>query len=323
MKAIVFTKYGLPEVLKLREVKKPSPKENEVLVKILTTAINDWDWCYVRGKPLMLRLIYGLTKPNIQILGAEIAGQVESVGSAVKKFQPGDNVYGDISESGFGGFAEFVCVTEDALIRKPESMTFQQAAALSHAAMLAYQGLVEKGGIREGQKILINGAGGGAGTFGLQIAKQFGAEVTGVDSSDKLDMMRSLGFDHVIDYRQEDFTKSGIHYDLILDTKTNRSPFTYTKALNPTGTYVTVGGHLERIMQIMLLGPLISIFNKKHLCILALKPNKDFAYMNDLFEAGKLKFELDESYSLNKIPEALQYFGDGKHKGKVVVNVQE
>ena len=209
MKAIVLHKYGSPDVLKLEEVQKPTPKDNEVLVKIQAASVNDWDWGLIRGKPFYIRLLCGLLKPKINIPGVDIAGQVEVVGKNVKKFQPGDEVYGDLSESGFGAFAEYVCARENALILKPASMSFKEAAAIPHAAMLAVQGLVDKGQIQQGHKLLINGAGGGVGTFGVQIAKLSGVEVTGVDSSGKLNMMRSMGFDRVIDYTQEDFTKNG------------------------------------------------------------------------------------------------------------------
>ncbi|MFP6643379.1 MAG: NAD(P)-dependent alcohol dehydrogenase [Candidatus Latescibacterota bacterium] len=233
----------------------------------------------------------------------------------------GDRVFGDVSESGFGGFAEYVCAREDALIHKPIKMTFEEAAAIPHAAMLAVQGLIDRGKIQRGQKILINGAGGGVGTFGVQVAKLYGAEVTGVDSAGKLDMLRSIGFDHVIDYEREDFTENGQRYDLILDTKTNRSPLKYARSLRPRGTYVTVGGDLTRLLQALFLAPWISIFGKKYIRIVALKPNKDLGYINELFEADRLKCVLDGPYELSEVPKAIQYFGEGKHKGKIVITV--
>jgi NADPH:quinone reductase-like Zn-dependent oxidoreductase len=322
MKAIVLTKYGTPDVLEFKEVEKPIPKDDEVLIKVHAASINDWDWGLVRGKPFVTRLASGgLLKPKIKIPGVDIAGQVETVGGNVKKFQPGDEVYGDLSECGFGGFAEYVCVRENALALKPAGMTFEEAAAIPHAAMLAVQGLRDKGQIQQGQKLLINGAGGGVGIFGVQIAKLFGAEVTGVDSAEKLDMMRSIGFDHVIDYKKEDFTRNGLCYDLILDTKTTRSPFDYARSLSPNGIYVTVGGFMTRIFQALLLGPLISLFTKKKISILGLKPNKDLAYMNELFEAGKVKFVIDGPFKLSEVPDALRYFGEAKHKGKIIITI--
>lgn len=323
MKAIVLTKYGSSDVLELQEVEKPKPKEGEVLVKIQATAINDWDWCLMRGTPFYIRLLCGLFKPNIPIPGAEIAGRVEAIAPNVTQFKPGDAVYGDISECGFGGFAEYVCVPETALALKPDSMTFVEATALPHGAMLAVQGLVDEGQIQPGQKVLINGAGGGVGTLGVQIAKSIGVtDVTGVDSSDKFDMMHSVGFGQTIDYTQEDFTKGKERYDLILDTKTNRSIFKYLRVLNPQGTYVTVGGDTACLFQVLLLQPIIRIFGNKRVCLVNLKPNKDLDYINKLLEAGDLKPVLDGPYPLSEVPEMIQYFGMGKHKGKVVVALE-
>ena len=322
MKAIVLSKYGSPDVLELQEVDKPIPKENEVLIKVHAASVNDWDWGLLRGEPLMLRPIYGLFKPKYEILGVDVSGEVKAVGENVTKFKPGDNVYGDLSESGFGGFAEFVCSPEGALTLKPGSMTFEQAASIPHAMALALQGLVDIGKIKEGQKVLINGAGGGVGTFGVQIAKLYGVEITGVDSAEKLDVMRSVGFDHVIDYKAEDFTKNGQGYDLILDVKTNRSPFDYARALKPKGTYVTVGGTMGRLLQALILAPSISLFSKKNIRVLGLKPNKDMAYVNELFEQGKIQCVIDGPYKLSEVPKAIQYFGAGKHTGKVVISVE-
>lgn len=321
MKAVVLTRYGAPNVLKLQDVAKPEPKDDEVLVKVHATAVNDLDWSYVRGKPYIYRLMYGLMKPRVSVLGAEVSGTVEAVGNHVTKFQPGDYVYGDISEAGFGGFAEYVCAREDVLARKPPGMTFEMAAALPHAAMLALQGLVDVGQIRQGESVLINGAGGGVGTIGVQIAKQFGAEVTGVDSSLKLDMLRSLGFDHIIDYQREDFTRNGKRYDLILDTKTIRSPLSYLRSLKSNGRYVTVGGNVSRLLQAFCVGPLVSCFSHKHIRIVALKPNKDLGYVNDLFETSGLECVVDGPYPLNDVPQALQRFGEAKHLGKIVITI--
>jgi len=322
MKAIVLTKYGSPDVLQFKEVAKPIPNDDEVLIEVHAASVNDWDWALVRGKPFMIRLLCGLLKPNVNIPGVDIAGQVEAVGRNVNKFQPGDEVFGDISECGFGGFAEYVCVRENALALKPANMTFEEAAAIPHAAMLAVQGLIDKGEIQQGQKLLINGAGGGVGTFGVQIAKSFGVEATGVDSSGKLDMLRETGFDHVIDYKQEDFTKNGQCYDLILDAKTSRSVFDYARSLSPNGTYVTVGGSMTRIFQALILGPWISFFSKKNIRILGLKPNKDLDYINELFKTGKIKPVIDGPYKLSEVPKAIEYFGEGKHKGKIVISVE-
>lgn len=322
MKAIVLTKYGAPDVLQLKEVAKPTPKDNEVLIKIHAASVNDWDWGLTRGKPFYIRLLCGLRTPKFNIPGVDIAGQVEAVGKNVKTFQPGDEVYGDLSECGFGGFAEYVCAHENALALKPARMTFVEAAAIPHAACLAVQGLRDVGQLLPGQKLLMNGAGGGVGTLGVQIAKCMGVEeVTGVDSASKLEMMRSIGFEQVIDYRQEDFTKNGQSYDLILDTKTNRSMFDYARALTHNGMYVTVGGATPRLLQAVLLGPLVRRFSKKNIRVVALKSNKNLEYMNGLFESGKVRPVIDGPYKFNEVPKAIQHFGEGNHTGKVVIAV--
>jgi NADPH:quinone reductase-like Zn-dependent oxidoreductase len=260
----------------------------------------------------------GLSKPKKKILGSDIAGRIETVGKNVSQFKPGDEVFGDLSGR-WGGFAEYVCARENSLALKPPSMSFTEAAAIPQAAMLAVQGLIDKGQIHEGQKLLINGAGGGVGTFGIQIAKLYGVEVTGVDNTGKLDMLRSMGFEHVIDYTKEDFTKNGKCYDLILDVKTNRSMFAYARALSRNGVYVTVGGSTARLLQALLLGPWIRMIYKKYIRIVALKTNKELAYMNKLFEAGKIKPVIDGPYKLEEVPEAFRHFGRGTHKGKVVI----
>jgi len=322
MKAIVYEKYGPPEVLKLKEVEKPIPKDNEVLVKIQAASVNSWDWDLLRGTPFLNRL-GGLLTPKYKILGCDIAGRVEAVGGTVEHFQPGDEVFGDLCQSGFGAFAEYACASENALALKSASMTFEQAAAVPLAGLLALQGLRARGQIQKGQKVLINGAGGGAGTFAVQIAKSYGAEVTGVDSTGKLDMLRSIGADQVIDYTQEDFTKKGQHYDLILDVVTYRSIFDYKRVLSPKGIYVMLGGgSWARVYQAMFLGPLISMTGSKKMGILMLKPNKDLAFMNELFEAGKVVPVIDKRYPLSEVPEALRYFGEGHAKGKVVITVE-
>ena len=317
LKALVYTTYGGPEVLQLEEVEKPFPKEDEVLIKVHAVSINDWDYGLLQGD-FMTRVLNGFLKPRRKILGSDIAGYVEAVGNKVTGLKVGDAVYGDLSGR-WGGFAEYCCAPETALALKPANMTFEDAAAIPQAAMLAVQGLIDTGKISTGQKLLINGAGGGVGTFALQIAKLYGVEITGVDSTAKLDLLRTMGFDHVIDYTREDFTKNGQCYDLILDVKTNRSMFAYTRALCPNGVYVTVGGSLSRLLQAFLLGPWISRFRKKHLRIVALKPNKDLGYMNELFEAGKVKPVIEGPYQLTAFSEAFKIFGKGEHKGKVVL----
>jgi len=321
MKAIVYQKYGSADTLELKEVDKPTPKDGEILVKIHAASINDWDWGLLTGKPFVTRIDNGLFKPKkFKILGCDIAGTVEAVGKNVTRFKIGDEVYGDLSAK-WGGFAEYACADENMLAIKPSSMTFEQASAIPQAGMLAVQGLIDKGQIKSGQKILINGAGGGVGTFGVQIAKLHNIEVTGVDSTGKLEMMRSVGFDHFIDYTREDFTKNKETYDIILDNKTNRSIFAYLPSLTPKGKYVTTGGSMVRLLQIAIIGPLISKFSKKKIHIVLLKPNKDLAYLSDQFEAGKMKPVIDGPYKLAELPDVMRYYGEAKHKGKIVITM--
>jgi NADPH:quinone reductase-like Zn-dependent oxidoreductase len=322
MKAIVYTKYGPPDVLQLKEVAKPTPKEDEVLVKVYTASVNYSDWAFVRGKPFLVRLVAGLLKPK-KILGADIAGRVEAVGRNVKHFQPSDEILGDISGCGWGGFAEYVSVAENALALKPANLTFEETAAVPQAAIVALQGLRDKGQIQPGQKVLINGASGGIGTFAVQIARSFGAEVTGVCSTGNLDMVRSIGADHVIDYTQEDFTKNELHYDLILATAGYRSIFDYRRALSPRGIYVMTGGSMKQIMQANLLGPAISKAGGKKLVALSHKPNRnDLVFMKELLEAGKVVPVIDRCYPLHEVAEAVRYYGEGHSQGKVVITVE-
>ena len=319
MKAIVYEKYGTPDVLQLKEVAKPVPGEDEVLVKVHAASINDWDLGLLYGD-FINRMLNGLRKPRRNILGSDIAGKIETVGKKVKRFKAGDDVYGDLSGQ-WGGFAEYVCAPEKSLSLKPAAMSFEEAAAIPQAAMLAVQGLIDKGKIKQAQKVLINGAGGGVGTFAIQIAKLYGAEVTGVDKATKLEMLRSIGFDHVIDYTKEDFTKNGKVYDLILDAKTNRSAFDYARSLNRNGVYVTVGGSIGHLLQVLILAPLIRMIQSKHLRIVALKPNKDLAFMNDLFEKGKVRTVIDGPYRLDQLGEAFRHFAKADHLGKIVITI--
>lgn len=321
MQAVVYDRYGLPNVLELREIAQPVPTDDEVLVKVFAVAINDWDWALLRGASFFERLLSGLTKPRKTILGSDIAGRVEKVGKNVTQFKPGDQVFGDLSGR-WGGFAEYVCAAPAALAMKPPEMTFPEAASIPQAAMLAVQGLIDRGKIRAGQKLLINGAGGGVGTFAIQIAKTYGVDVTSVDSASKLDLLRSLGSDKVIDYEQEDFTRNGIQYDLILDTKTSRSAFDYARSLSPSGTYVTVGGSGSRILQLLFVGPLMRLASQKRMCVVLLKPNKDLAYMCELFQSGKVKPVIDTVRTLPEVSEAMAYFGTAQHKGKVVITLE-
>jgi NADPH:quinone reductase-like Zn-dependent oxidoreductase len=320
MKAIVYTKYGPPETLQLEEVAKPTPKDDEVLIKVRAVSVNRSDWEGLRGKPLYAR-IGGLLKPRHQRLGSDIAGRVEMAGRNIWRFQPGDEVFGDILPR-LGGFAEYVCARESALALKPPSMTFEEVAAIPQAAVIALQGIRDRGQVQPGEKVLINGAGGGAGTFAVQLAKMYGAEVTGVDNYGKLDFMRSLGADHVIDYTREDFTKNGKQYDLILDIVAHRSVFAYKRALRSNGSYFLTGGSVATMFQILLLGPWISMIDSKKIRILAVRPNiEDLDFMKDLIEAGKVTPVIDKTYPLSEVPEAIGYVGDGRAQGKVVISV--
>jgi NADPH:quinone reductase-like Zn-dependent oxidoreductase len=320
MKAIVYTKYGPPEVLQLEEVAKPTPKDDEVLIKVQAVSVNRSDWEGLSGKPLYTRL-GGLLRPRHHILGSDIAGRVEMAGRHIRRFRPGDDVFGDILPR-LGGFAEYVCARESALAPKPASMTFEEAAAIPQAAVIALQGTRDKGKIQPGQKVLITGAGGGAGTFAVQLAKLYGAEVTAVDSTGKLDFMRSLGADHVIDYTREDFTKNGKQYDLILDIVAHRSVFAYKRALRSRGSYFLTGGSVTTIFQVLLVGPWIRGTTGKKMRILAVQPNlRDLVYVTELCEAGKVVPVIDRRYPLSEMPEALRYLGEGRTKGKVVITV--
>jgi NADPH:quinone reductase-like Zn-dependent oxidoreductase len=322
MKAIVCTEYGSPDVLNLEEVRDPTPEEDEVLVKVHAASVNAADWHILRADPFLVRLAMGLLKPKHEILGADIAGRVEAVGANATRFQPGDEVFGDLSGCGFGGFAEYVCASEDALALKPANMSFEEAAAAPLAAAASLQGLRGKGQVQPGQKVLVNGASGGVGTFAVQIAKSFGAEVTGVCSTDKLDMARSIGADHVIDYTQQDFTKNGQRYDLILAANGYHSISGYKRALSPNGIYVMLGGSTAQMYQAMLLGPLVSMAGSKKMGNLLAKPNQtDLVFLKDLLEAGKVKPVIDRSYPLSEVPEAIRYLEEGHARGKVVITV--
>ena len=324
MKAYHIKKYGTPDkVLRLVEAERPAPKSTEVLLKVCATSINDYDWCITSGKPLSYRLFFGLFSPRkkLMIPGMEVAGIVDQVGSKVTKFKPGDAVYGDISNFGFGSFAEYLCIDEEALTLKPDSMSFEEATCIPHAAMLALQGLRDVGQLKDGQKILINGGGGGVGSFGLQLAKLYNTEVTGVDTGKKLKGMEAQGFDKVLDYKKVDFTQSDQQYDLILDCKTNRSLWRFLSVLNPKGKYVSIGGRSGKLLQMLYVGPILKLFSQKRVHMVMLKANEDLDYINRLYEENKINCIIDGPYTFDKIPWAVQRFGDGLHHGKIVISV--
>ncbi len=326
MKAYTIKNYGVPhKVLRIEQLEPPEPKNTEVLVRVFATTINDYDWCITTGKPFAYRLYFGLFRPKkkLMIPGMEVAGVVEQIGGNVTKFKGGDAVYGDISEFGFGSFAEFLCVDEKALERKPESMSFEEASSIPHAAMLALQALRDVGQLKEQQKILINGGGGGVGSFGVQIAKLYNTDVTGVDTGEKLKAMKAQGFDKVLDYKKEDFTKSDQQYDLILDCRTNRSLWKFLKVLKPGGKYVSIGGRSGKLLQMIYMGPILKLFSKKRVHMVMLKANKDLEYINQLYEDNKINCVIDGPYGFDKIPWAIQRFGDGLHHGKIVISVNQ
>jgi NADPH:quinone reductase-like Zn-dependent oxidoreductase len=324
MKAIVYTEYGSADVLQFKEVDKPAPAEDEVLVKIHAASVNAADWRLMRADPFLARLFTGLLKPTrFQTLGADIAGRVEAVGKNVRQFQPGDEVFGDMAENNFGGFAEYKCARESDLVLKPINLSFEEAAAVPLAALTALHGLRDKGQIQPGQKVLICGASGGVGTFAVQLAKYFETEVTAVCSTGKANMARALGADHVIDYTQEDFTRCGRRYDLILAVNGNRSIFDYQRALSPSGIYVMAGGKPAQLFQALLLGPLISMFGMQTMGALTSTPNqKDLLFLKELLESGKLKPVIDRCYPLSDVPLAIRYVEAGHANGKVVITVQ-
>jgi len=321
MKAAVYEKYGTPDNLQLIEVERPIAKDNEVLVKVHAASINSWDWDRLTGKPYLYRLISGISKPKLKILGADISGIVESVGKDVTQFKPGDEVYGDMSAGSWGGFAEYVCANEKALVTKPPTMTFEQASAIPQACVMALQAFRDKRQMKEGDKVLMNGGGGAVGSFAIQLAKLFDLEITAVDSGFKQDFMGSIGADYVIDYTREDFTKNGQQYDLIIDVVANRSVSDYTRALSPEGVYAMIGGTIRSALQIALVGSLISKKHGKKISILAHQPNKDLGYINELFEAGKIIPQIDKVYPLNNLPEAFRFFENGQFLGKIVISV--
>jgi NADPH:quinone reductase-like Zn-dependent oxidoreductase len=323
MQATVYTEYGSPDVLKLEEVTTPTLGDNEVLIQIHAAAVNAGDRHLMRGDPLMIRLTAGLRKPKHQILGADVAGRVAAVGGNVSQFQPGDAVFADLSDSGFGAFAEYVAAPAHAVARKPVKMTFEEAAAVPSAAMTALQGLRDHGQIQPDQKVLINGASGGVGTFAVQIAKALGAIVTGVCSTRNVDMVRSLGADHVIDYQQEDYTRNGQQYDIILDAAAYRSLADNQRALAPKGVYVLVGGSGGQFLQVMVLGRWRSKKHGQQLRTFVKHPTQqDLTFVKELLEAGRIAPVIDRCYPLREATEALRYLESGHARGKLIITVE-
>jgi NADPH:quinone reductase-like Zn-dependent oxidoreductase len=321
MKAVVYTRYGPPDVLRLADLDTPVPGDDQVLVKVHAVSLNASDWEALRGEPLYAR-IGGPFRPRHRILGSDIAGRVAAAGRSATMFGPGDDVFGDIL-SHMGGFAEYVCVPQTALAAMPAGLTYEQAAALPQAGAIAWQGIRDKGQVQPGQKVLINGGGGGSGMYAVQLAKLAGAEVTGVDNAEKLEFMRSLGADRVIDYAREDFTRTGRRYDLILDLAAHRPAFAYRRSLMPGGRYLCVGGSVATGLQVLLIGPLIGRAGRKKIRVLAVRLGvQHLDPIIELGQAGKITTVIDRRFPLSQVPEALRYLGEGHAKGKVVVTFE-
>ena len=324
MKAMVYTKYGSPDVLNFEEVPKPVPGDNEVLIKIHAAAITAGDVIVLKGEPFVTRFATGLLEPKNTIPGKEVAGRVEAVGENVTQFQPGDEVFGDLSIASWGAFAEYVSVPESAIALKPTNLTFEEAAAVPESAVVALQGLRDKGKIKPGQKVLINGASGGVGSYAVQIAKAFGADVTAVCSTRNMEMVRSLGADHVIDYTKEDFTQNGQQYDLILAVNGYHPISDYKRALSPEGIYVASGGSMTQSLQATMIGPFISMTGSKKMGGMLVKPNKnDLVFIKELIEANKVTPVIDRQYLLSEAVDAFHYMGEGRAQGKVVITMEQ
>lgn len=323
MKAIVQTVYGAPEVLQLVEVDRPIVPENGVLVRVYASSVNAADWHLMRGQPLLARLMFGgLLKPKFKTLGLDVAGVVEAVGSKVSQFQPGDAVFGDLSEVGFGGFAEYVCAVESAFVHKPEQLSFAEAGVVPVAALTALQALRNYGQIQAGQRVLINGASGGVGSFAVQLAKAWGAEVDAVCAGAKMAMVRSLGADHVIDYYQTDITKLPAQYDLILDAAAFRSVYANLPILKPQGRYVLVGGSTARLFQTMFLAPWIGRSSDKTAHVVVAKPNQaDLLVLQGFLTKGQIKPLIDRTYPLKGVPQAIQQMEQRQVTGKIAIAV--
>jgi NADPH:quinone reductase-like Zn-dependent oxidoreductase len=322
MRAIAYTEYGSPEILQFTEVPRTTPKDDEVLISVRAASVNALDWRLMRGAPLIVRILFGLRKPTIARPGRpgrDVAGQVEAVGSRQTQFKPGDEVFGVC----LGAFAEYACAAEDKLAPKPAKVSFEGAAAVSVAAVTALQGLRDKGRIRRGQKVLVDGASGGVGTFAVQIAKSFGAEITAVCSTRNVETARLIGADHVIDYTRENFTRSGQRYDLILAANAYHSIFEYRRALSENGIYVMAGGGWAQILQAFLLGPLLSLIGRKKMCnFMAKITRNDLFVLKELLEAGKVVPVIDRRYPLSEAAEAIRYLEEGHAGGKVLITME-
>ncbi len=322
VKAVLLTRYGSPEDLEVRDVPRPEPGPGQVLIRVAASSVNDWDASLASGKPFYVRALCGLRAPRVRIPGVDVAGTVEAAGERVTRWQPGDRVFGDLSGCGFGAFAEHVCAPQDAVAAAPETLSLEQAAALPHAAALAYQALFDVAGLRPEHRLLVNGAGGGVGTLAVQMARDLGVrDVVGVDHGDKHVRMRAAGYADCLDHRLVDFTRTGERHDVVLDARTTRAAHAYLRALRPGGTYVTVGGHTDKLLQVGLLGPLLGRASGRRLRVLGLKPSGGLDAVRALCDAGRLAPVLDSTVPLAQVPAALRRFGDGLHTGKIVIAV--
>ncbi len=322
MKAIVNTEYGSPDVLRYEDVEKPLPKANEVLVKVHASSVNAGDWHLLRADPWLVRLMFGLFKPKVNILGSDIAGRVEAVGDKITRFKPGDAVFGDISNVGFGAFAEYAVAPEKVLAMKPEKLSFEEAATVPAAAVTALQALRDHGKIAAGDKVLINGASGGVGSFAVQIAKLFGAEVTGVCSTRNVERVAALGADHVIDYTKEDFTRNGQQYDLLHAANGDRSIFDYKRALSPTGRYMMSGGDTSQFFQAMLIAPFINMTGSKKMGNMLVNPNgEDLALVAGHIDRGEIVAVIDKTYPLADVADAIRHMEEKHAQGKIVITM--
>ena len=322
MKAVIHEKYGSPDVLELKDIQKPVPDDNQVLIKVRAASLNYSNLVLLKGEPFLARFAFGLRRPKFSIAGGDIAGTVEAVGKNIKMFQPGDEVFGDLSGCGWGGFAEYVAVPEHAIALKPSNLSFEEAAAVPMAGVTSLQALRDKGKVQPGQKVLINGASGGVGTFALQIAKAFGAEVTAVVSTRKVEIAKSLGADQVIDYTKENFAEKEEQYDVIIGVNGSHPLSAYRKSLRENGTFVYVGGPPSQLYQFIIIGPLMSITGNKKMKSFLQTPNQqDLIFMKELLEAEKIKPLIDKTYHLHKITDAFNYFTEGHAQGKVVITL--
>jgi NADPH:quinone reductase-like Zn-dependent oxidoreductase len=318
MKAVVYRRYGGPELLRLSDVATPVPRRDDVLVRVRAVSLNASDWELLRGTPLYARMD-GPFRPRHHVLGSDVAGRVEATGPGATRFRPGDDVFGDLLRH-LGGFAEYVCVPEGDLERLPDGMSYEEAAALPQAGAIALQGIRDRGQVKRGDRVLVNGAGGGSGMYAVQLAKLAGAEVTGVDNAEKLDFLRLLGADHAVDYLLEDFTRSGRRYDLILDVAGHRSAAAYERCLEPGGRYLFVGGSMRTLLQVLTLGPVLGRRAGKRVRLLAVRLGApQIAPLVALCQAGSVVTYIDRTYPLAEVPAALRYLGEGHAKGKVVV----